>query len=189
MFPIEITYKGFASSDALRRRIHQEAKKLDRLFPRIIDCQVIISIPHRAQNQGKIYHVTIKLHVPGKTMVVGHEPEHNHAHEDAFVSIRDSFRAMERELVRFTRKRSEQRIKETLVRQKHKDQLHGEISFLNDIDGHGLIQGEDAISYYFHQNSILNCDFNDLQKGDHVKFASEMGDKGPQASSLSLIGH
>ncbi len=105
MFPLKVSFRQMKSSEAIERRIYQEAEKLDKLFDRIHSCDVVVSIPHRAHSQGKIFHINISLSVPGKVLAVTHEPEENHAHEDAFVAVRDAFRSMEHELSHYANKR------------------------------------------------------------------------------------
>jgi cold shock CspA family protein len=41
---------------------------------------------------------------------------------------------------------------------------------------------------YFHRNSVLNGGFSHLAVGSRVIFAEEMGEKGPQASTIKLLG-
>jgi cold shock CspA family protein/ribosome-associated translation inhibitor RaiA len=173
------------SAESVKKRIVQEAQKLERIFNRIQHCSVVISLPHRAHQQGKIFHINLTLHVPGKVLVVNQEPELNHAHEDAFVAIRDAFRSMEKELTSFVNKRKDQKLRS--FTHSHRKQKRGVIETINNIDRHGFIRGEDRVDYYFHANSVLNEEFNKLQKGDIVRFADEQGEKGPQASSLSLV--
>ena len=48
----------------------------------------------------------------------------------------------------------------------------------------GFIETNDGREIYFHRNSVLNGDFAKLAVGAHVTFAEEMGDKGPQASTV-----
>lgn len=53
---------------------------------------------------------------------------------------------------------------------------------------HGFIHTPEEKEVYFHRNSVLNGDWAKLEVGSRVAFAEEMGDKGPQASSLRLMG-
>ena len=46
----------------------------------------------------------------------------------------------------------------------------------------------DGRDVYFHRNSVLNDEFDHLEVGAEVRFAEEMGDKGPQASTVATIG-
>jgi cold shock CspA family protein len=41
---------------------------------------------------------------------------------------------------------------------------------------------------YFHQNSVVDTDFSKLETGSEVRFVEEMGEKGPQASTVYVIG-
>ena len=65
---------------------------------------VVVEAPHRHSHKGKMYHVRIDLSLPGREIVVGREPEQNHAHEDVYVAIRDAFNAAVRRLEDQTRK-------------------------------------------------------------------------------------
>jgi len=55
----------------------------------------------------------------------------------------------------------------------------GEFGFLEAADGHEV---------YFHRNSVLDGAFSRLAVGTRVIFAEEMGEKGPQASTVKLLG-
>jgi cold shock CspA family protein len=43
---------------------------------------------------------------------------------------------------------------------------------------------EDEREVYFNANSVLNGYFKKLKVGDEVRFVEEMGDQGPQASTV-----
>ena len=50
------------------------------------------------------------------------------------------------------------------------------------------IGSADGREVYFHENSVLDDGFKKLHAGAEVRFAEEEGEKGPQASTVSLIG-
>ena len=55
-------------------------------------------------------------------------------------------------------------------------------------DGYGFIRTIDTSDeIYFHKNSVLHNDFDKIKVGTGVRFVSEIGDKGPQASSVEII--
>jgi len=103
-------------SDAVVARVQEEAGKLDKYFDRITSCRVMIEAPHRHHRRGEAFHVRIELGVPGKELVVGHEPtlhaiakhddeaqrrkdlEIEAPHKDVYVALRDAFKAMRRQL-------------------------------------------------------------------------------------------
>ncbi len=53
---------------------------------------------------------------------------------------------------------------------------------------YGTITDSDGREIYFHRNSVVNADFDSLDIDSEVRFVEEVGDKGPQASSVHLIG-
>ena len=55
----------------------------------------------------------------------------------------------------------------------------GEFGFLEAADGHEV---------YFHRNSVLDGGFSRLAAGSRVTFVEEAGEKGPQASTVKLLG-
>ena len=181
MFPLEITFRDFESSEPIKQAAEKHAKKLEKHFDHIVSGHVILSAPHRHSHQGKIFHVNIQLKVPGSLLVVNHEPEKDHAHEDIYVTIRDSFDAMRRELDHYARKLN----KSTEMRG-HVTPPRGTVIKLFPERGYGFLEAEDGEEVYFHQNSVLNGKFKYLSIGDRVRYSFEMGDKGPQASSVAL---
>jgi cold shock CspA family protein len=52
----------------------------------------------------------------------------------------------------------------------------------------GFIATADGREIYFHKNSVLNGGFARLKPGTAVAFAEEDGEKGPQASTVRLLG-
>jgi ribosomal subunit interface protein len=96
--PLQVTFRGFPSSEAVESRISAKVAKLQRLSERITGCRVVIESPHHHQHKGNTYRVSIDLTVPDGEIVVGRHNGLNHAHEDVYVAIRDAFAALERQL-------------------------------------------------------------------------------------------
>jgi cold shock CspA family protein len=55
-------------------------------------------------------------------------------------------------------------------------------------EGYGFIETADGREVYFHCNSVLDDAFEHLTVGSEVRFVEEMGEKGPQASTVRLVG-
>ena len=102
--PLKIYFKGMDPSDALKEKITERCKKLEKFFDHITGCQVTVELPHQHKEQGKIYSIHIKLDVPNTTLVVNKDHHKNHAHEDAYVAVRDAFDSMQRQLQDYARK-------------------------------------------------------------------------------------
>ena len=95
----ETLFRNMEPSDAIKERVTERMAWLERLTDRITHLRVIVEAPHRNHHKGKIYHVKINIGLPGRPdLIVSHEPEANHAHEDVYIAIRDAFDAARRQL-------------------------------------------------------------------------------------------
>ena len=103
--PFQITFRDFESSESVWLAIEDRIEKLERFKSRATNCEVIVSKPHRHNSHGQIYHVEIRLRVPGHNIFINRERERNEAHTDVFITIRDAFDALERRLEDFVRVR------------------------------------------------------------------------------------
>ena len=102
--PLNISFRNMDPSEAIETRVREKAEKLERLYDRIISCEVVVGAPHRNHQKGKLYDVRINLSVPGDDINVGRTGPQNHAHEDVYVAIRDAFAAAGRQLEDHVRK-------------------------------------------------------------------------------------
>jgi len=179
--PLEIRFHDLDRSDAIEAAVRERALELEHFAREIISCRVTIEAPHRHQRKGKVYRVVVDVHVPGAVIVVGREPGKNHAHEDPYVAVRDAFDAARRQL------QDRVRVQRGKVKA-HEGPPRGKIMSLDLERDCGRISTPDGREIYFHRNSVLNADFNDLQLGDEVRFDEEAGDRGPQASTVHVVG-
>ena len=179
--PLQITFRDIPRSDAVEAKIREKAAKLDVFYDQIMACQVVIEAPHGHHHQGYLYHVRIDLTVPNGEIVINRDPADNHAHEDAYVAIRDAFDAARRKLQDYARKQRGD-VKS------HEVPPHGTISELVPYEDFGRILTSDGREIYFHRNSLVDGDFDALNTGDKVRFVEVAGDNGPQASTVHLIG-
>jgi len=179
--PLQIRFHNLEPSDAVEANVRKHAERLERFCDEIISCRVTIKSPHKHHHQGNMYHVTVDVRTPGDEAVVSRAPAQHHAHEDAYVAIRDAFDAVQRQL------QDHQREKQGKVKL-HDTPPHGRVTELYPAGDYGKITDPDGREIYFHRNSVLGADFDSLDIGAEVRFAEEAGDKGPQASSVYLIG-
>lgn len=180
--PLQITFEGgLEPSDALRARVEREADKLERVSGDIISCRVAVIGRGRHHRQGGLYAVRLQVTTPREQdIVIDRNPPADHAHEDAFVTVRDAFAAARRRL------QDRRRIQTGQIKV-HEAQPQGRVIALNPVDDFGLIESEDGREIYFHRNSVLNGGFEGLRVGSTVRFAEEQGDKGPQASTVRAL--
>lgn len=109
---LQITFRGLPPSEPIEARVRERVDKLDSLYDRISRCHVLIDTPHAHHHKGHLYEIHITIRVPQHDIVVSHASEANHAHEDAYVAVRDAFDAATRQLEDYVRRRRDT-LKET----------------------------------------------------------------------------
>jgi len=176
--PLDIYFHNLDKSETIEAAVRDRAQKLERFADKIVSCRVTIDSPHKHHHQGKLFQVSVDIHVPGGHIVASRKPSEHHAHEDITVAIRDAFAAARREL------QDHLRIERGKVKQ-HEERAHGKIAALEQDSGR--IETQDGREIYFHRNSVLSADFDKLTLGTPVWFAEEDGDDGPQASTVHVV--
>jgi cold shock CspA family protein/ribosome-associated translation inhibitor RaiA len=196
--PLRISFRNIEPSEAVEARVREEVTKLETFYEGIIRCRVVVELPHKRQTKGGLYHVLIDLTVPGGELVVKHEPslhaslqqvesertrkrsEAHAAHKDIYVVIRDAF------------KEARRRLQDYAQRERRQTKLHASappahVTKLFPNQGYGFLETSDSREIYFHRNSVLNKGFGRLKVGSVVRFSEEMGEKGPQASTVAAV--
>jgi cold shock CspA family protein len=177
--PLEITYRDVEKTEEIDRLVHEKAAKLDELFTNLISCRVAIERPQKAQRSGNPYRVRIDVTAPpGHELVVRREPLDNEMHASLSTVLIDAFKAMRRQL------------EELRDRQRGAVKVHEEpralVVRLFREAGYGFLKTADGRDVYFHRNSVLGDDWERLDLGTEVRFAEEMGARGPQASTVHI---
>ena len=196
--PTQVTFRGLAHDEALESHVRERVSWLEQFYTGIVRCRVLVEVPHRHRHDGRHFHVRIEVTLPGSPPIVvsqepslhgrskdtedeAHHKEHEieSVHRYAGVAIHEAFDAARRRLEDFAR---EQRG----TVKAHEAPAHGEVVELSK-DGYGFIQaGEQRL--YFNRASVLNDAFDDLTVGAPVAFVEERGEKGPQASTVRVLG-
>ena len=199
LIPTQVTFRGLAQSDALEADIQERVAWLEQFYAGIVRCRVLVEVPHRHRQDGRHFHVRVEMTVPGGApIVVSHEPslhgplkdveESAHrkesdiesVHRYARVAVHEAFDAARRRLQDFAR---EQRG----AVKTHEVPAHGTIAEISKVDGYGYIQVDEA-RIYFTRASVLDDRFDELEVGTPVAFVEERGEKGPQASTVHVLG-
>jgi cold shock CspA family protein/ribosome-associated translation inhibitor RaiA len=181
--PLQIAFEGgLTASEALQRRIEQEAERLERFHDRIISCRVAIIGRSGKRRHGDLYAVRLQITTPGgRDVVIDRNPPADHAHEDPFVAVRDAFTAARRRL-QDHRRRMQGHVKT------HEAPPQGRVTRLFRDEGYGFIESADGREIYFHRNAVVNGGFAHMSPGAEVRFVEAEGEKGPQASTVHLVG-
>lgn len=179
--PLQVHFRNVDRSDAVEANVREHAERLERYCDNIISCRVTVEAPHKHHNKGNVYRVSVDVRTPGGESVANRRTDKHHAHEDVYVAVRDAFDAARRQLQDRQRKRRG-KVKH------HEVPPHGRVTELFPAEDYGRITDSAGREIYFHRNSLVNGDFEDLTVGTEVRYVEESGEKGPQASSVRLIG-
>ncbi|HSG05474.1 MAG TPA: HPF/RaiA family ribosome-associated protein [Nitrospiria bacterium] len=172
--PLQITVRNMEPSNAAETHIREKLGKLEEHYKGIISCRVMVEAPHRHKNKGGEYNIRIDLKVPGKEIVVKKVSD-----PDIYIAIRDAFNALRRRMDG-VRRRQRQEVKT------HEETPRGKVVSLFPAEDYGFLETEDGREVYFHRNSVLNGGFERISTGTEVRFVEEMGEEGPQASTVTV---
>jgi cold shock CspA family protein/ribosome-associated translation inhibitor RaiA len=170
--PLQITAQNLALDPADQQAIRNAAAKLDEFAPRILSCRVTVEA-EGIKRSGRRYRVHIKLEVPGEEIVVRHRSD-----ETILVAVQKAFRAAGRRLQDHARR---QRGDVKLPRRTPR----GVVIRLFPGEGYGFLSSEDGHEVYFDRRSVLNDGFDRLKEGAEVRYVEELGERGPQASTVA----
>lgn len=67
------------------------------------------------------------------------------------------------------------------------ERVTGTVKWFNSEKGYGFIEQEDGPDVFVHYSAISLEGFRTLEEGNKVEFSITEGDKGPQASEVSLV--
>lgn len=96
---LQITTRDIPHSEALETHIREKAEKLEKFYPRIMSCRIVVELPHKHHHQGRLFDVHIDMTVPGGELVVNRV-----TNEDVYVAVRDAFDAAKRQLEDYARR-------------------------------------------------------------------------------------
>ena len=180
--PVEIDFQGEGGKPDVRASIEQHVAELEQRCGRVTACRVVLKAPGGHHRTGGLYEVNIRLSLPdGREVNVGRTAQADERHADLTFAINDAFKRARRQLQDHVRHLQGQ------VKQ-HEAQPAGTVKSLDLFGEFGFLEAADGHDVYFHRNSVLDGAFDRLTVGTHVIFAEEMGEKGPQASTVKLLG-
>ncbi|MGZ3283750.1 MAG: HPF/RaiA family ribosome-associated protein [Xanthobacteraceae bacterium] len=185
--PLEIAFHNIESSEWAEQEIRERAADLEKLYGRLVSCRV--RIDQRAKDlTGTIPPVVhIELGIPGRPdLVVSHEPEHllrKYQHPDLRKAIHEAFRIAERQLLALKEKRDG---RTKIGGHDTENQFLGQVAEITPAQDFGFLMTKEGGLLYFHRNSLLTGDFDDLKRGDDVYYNEDVGDTGPIATKVRV---
>lgn len=177
--PLQITWRDISPSPAVEADIRDKAEKLELFYHHVISCRVVVEAPHAHHHKGKLYRLHIEIRVPGREIHVNRDPDQHRAHQDIYVAIRDAFDAARRQL------QAHARLQRGAVKQ-HDPRHTARVARRFPAQRYGFLLTPDSREIYFHENALVNVEFDRLDEGTEVVFVEEQGREGPQAKQISV---
>ena len=180
--PPQIDFQGMAPLETIRAAVESHIATLEKRFGRITTCRVVVAAPSAHHRTGRAYDIHIRLGLPdGREVNIARTPGDDERLADPGFAINEAF------------KRARRRLQDRVGRMQGKVKAHegppiGTVVRLDPDGGFGFLQDGDGRELYFHGHSVLNDGFKRLEVGSRVTFAEEAGDKGPQASTVKMLG-
>jgi cold shock CspA family protein/ribosome-associated translation inhibitor RaiA len=178
---LKLEFLGMKPTPNLRQEISDRVAALEDRFGRITACRVALRAP-RAHRTGGLYDINIQLALPdGREVSVARTAPADERHADLAFALNDAF------------KRARRRLQERVRRMQGHIKVHsepnvGKVIQLDEVDEVGFIETSDGREIYFHPNAVRNGGLQKLAVGTRVTFREEAGRKGPQASTVKLMG-
>jgi cold shock CspA family protein/ribosome-associated translation inhibitor RaiA len=180
--PLKITFRNVRKDSATEDLIRKQAAKLERVCDHIISCRIAVEKPQEHQRTGNPFRVRIDVTVPPEhELVVVRDSSEGDLHEQLSTVIRDAFGAMRRQLRKLVEKQHGD------IKTHPEQEVDGFVARLFPEQGYGFIKRLDGQEIYFHKNSLPGNEFDRLEIGTGVQCFEQVGDKGPQASTVRIV--
>ena len=181
--PPEIAFRHIEPTDAIKAKILDKIDELEEIYPGLVSCRVMVEDESPGRTSGKMFNVRLDISIPHHDVVVSRQRSDEPAGQELTQVINDAFA------------RAKRQIKEQKARQsgdvKTRDlPPHGRVvRLLADETGerYGFLMSRDGQEIYFHENALVELDYDDLEVGTEVRYAREQGEEGPQASTVAPL--
>jgi len=178
----EIDFQGTAASPEIRDAIDRRIAELEQRCGRLTACRIVVKAPGERHHKGGLYDVHIRLALPdGREVNVARTPPKDERHSDLTFALDDAFRHARRQL------QDQVRRMQGSVKQ-HKSEPIGTVVRIDPSGEFGFLETSDGQEIYFHRNSVVDGGWSRLAVGSRVTFSEELGEKGAQATTLTLLG-
>lgn len=181
--PLDIAFHNMEPAPEIEAEIRRHVERVETRYGRLVGCRVSVEALHQQHKKGNLYEVHITLSLPGKDLAVSREPHHakeRHSHPDALSSLRDAFKAIERQLESHKGHLREDTSPPSA------SALAGRVTQIEPGADHGFILNSTGSQVYFHCDSVTNGRFAELREGDLVHYVEEESDAGPTATKIRL---
>jgi cold shock CspA family protein len=180
--PLQVDFQGVPKTSQIKNAIEKHVAQLEQRYGRVTSCRVALRAPGGHHQNGGLYEVNIQLALPnGREVNIGRTAPDDERHADLTFAINDAF------------KRARRRLQDNVRRLQGEVKQHdgpptATVARLDPAGEYGFLETGDGREIYFHRNSVLDQGFSRLTVGTRVNFVEEAGEKGPQASTVKVLG-
>jgi len=179
--PSQIEFEGIQVSAQLRAAVERHVAELEGRFGRITAARIMIKGPGDHQRTGGQYQVSIRLALPdGREVHVGRTPKQDERYADLTFAVDNAFKRARRQL------QDQARSMRGDVKT-HEPQPIGTVARIDPSGEFGFLEAADGHEVYFNCNSVVEGGSN-IVPGTRVSYVEEIGEKGPQASTVKMLG-
>lgn len=182
--PLEIAFHNLQSSESVEAEIRRQVERLETRYGQLNGCRVSVEALHQQHQTGNLYEVHVTLSVPGRELAVSKEPHHakeRYAHPDVHTTVRDAFKAIEKQLAGLRDRRHGASLGGAAG-----GPLAGQVALIEPGADHGFLIDNSGTQLYFHRDSVTNGRFETMQRGDLVHYMPDTTDTGPVAVKVRL---
>jgi cold shock CspA family protein len=180
--PVEISFQKIERTPEIDELIQEGIAHLEKICDYIIGCKIAVEKTQKYQDRGNPYRVRIDITIPpGHEIVAKREPSRGDMHQPLPGVIHKAFEAARNQLRELVHRQRRD------IKRHSLQKANGYIKKIYPEEGYGFLMNLKGEDVYFHKNSVLHNDFGRLTKGTGVRYNEEMGQKGPQASSLKIV--
>lgn len=179
----EVIFKDVDRSPWVEEYIAERCAHLEKFSQEITRCHVTISQEVASHRKGNRYSVMVEVRLPKHhDLAVKKQKDIVDMQTQLPAVINQAFSAIEKQLKKTVAlRRGEEKTHAN-------GQPHGTVEKMFGDEGYGFIRTvDDDRQFYFHRNSVLHDDFDTLTVGTEVRFTPELGEEGPQASSVQVV--
>jgi cold shock CspA family protein len=179
--PAQIELEGVRETPELQASIDQHFAELENRFGRLTAGRVVVKGPGDHHRTGGQFQVSIRLALPdGREVNVGRTPKQDDRYTDLTFAVDNAFKRARRQLqdrARLMRGQTKQ----------HESQPVGTVVRIDPSGEFGFLESADGREIYFNRSSVLDGASN-ITVGTRVSYVEEIGEKGPQASTVKTLG-
>jgi cold shock CspA family protein/ribosome-associated translation inhibitor RaiA len=179
--PTQIEFEGVQATPELRTSIDEHIAELEGRFGRLTAGRIVVKGPGDRHHTGGQYQVSIRLVLPdGREVNAGRTPRKDERYADLTFAVDNAFKRARRQL------QDQARLMRGQTKQ-HENQPIGTIVRIDPSGEFGFLQAADGQEVYFNCNSVVDG-ASRIAPGTRVSYVQQTGQKGPQASTVKILG-